>query len=54
MLALSTLGAVVVDGGDAGVAQLDMEMDYAGVVVARSVAGVAQLARASSGSVVQL
>merc|ERR1719183_876602 len=29
-------------------------MDCAGVVVARSVAGVAQLARASSGSVVQL
>ena len=33
---------------------MDMEMDYAGVRVARSVAGVAQLARASSGSVVQL
>ena len=33
---------------------IDLEMDCAGVVVARSVAGVAQLARASSGSVVQL
>ena len=33
---------------------MDMEMDCAGVVVARSVAGVARLAHASSGSNVQL